>query len=365
MDKQAELKIKEDRLWDYLESQGLDGVLISKRSNFAWITGGADNRIFLSSEAGASSLLITRDGKYLLAHWMDGERMMDEELAGLGYKLEQYPWYAGRQKTLEALTTGKRIGTDIPTPGLVTLEKDWYELFFPLTPTEVQRARELACLAEEAMREVCFAIQPGDTEQKVAGMLTRAYTGRGMYQHVLLVGSDERLFKYRHCLPKDKPIRNLVLMHVAAQCDGLYANLTRLVHFGPLSEDLQRRHKAVTYIQSILLANLIPGSRFVDLMDKIKAAYAETGFADEWQGHVQGGPCGYEPIWVDLVQDPEAVVPVNQTYDWLQTVPGTKVEELSLLTQDGADLISLAPGWPELRYEIGGRLYRMPDILER
>ena len=365
IDKSQELKEKEARLWCFLRELNLEGVLISKRSNFAWFNGGGDNHIFLASEVGAASLLVTEEGKYLLAHTMDGDRIMTEEVPGQGVELRAYTWFEGRQKTLEELTKGRRIGCDVPTPGLEFIARSWQEIIFPLTEPELERAREVGRLADEAMSRACHAVRPGDTEMEVAGMLAKAYTEVGMAADVLLVGSDERPYRYRHCLPTDRPIEKLLLVHVAGQKYGLHANVTRMVHFGPVPAELRNRHRAVSYVHSVILANLKPGGRFTDLFDKIKAAYAEAGYTDEWRGHFQGGVAGYEACEPYLLLDPTAVIQVNQTYDWLPTVPGTKSEELSLLTEEGADLISLGPDWPTLPFTIGTRTFKMPDILER
>ena len=82
MDLMQELAEKEGRLWRFLGGLGLEGVLIGRRSNFSWLTGGGDNHVFLASEQGACSLLVLPEGKCLLAHTMDGERMMAEEVPG-------------------------------------------------------------------------------------------------------------------------------------------------------------------------------------------------------------------------------------------------------------------------------------------
>lgn len=364
MDKAGELKEKRARLWRFLDARKLDGILITKRANFAWITAGGDNHIFLASEAGAASLLLTGNGDYLLAAWMDGDRLLAEEVAGQGYELRKYAWFEGRQKMLEDLTRGLRIGSDLPVPGFQTVQEDWRELVYPLTDAEVDRARQTGRLIEEAFLEVSLAVKPGDSELSIAGKLAEACTCRGINMSVLLVGSDERLYKYRHCLPTQKAVRNLVLMHVAGQRAGLHANITRMLHFGITPNDLKVRHTAVSFIHSQILNSLKSGEYFSNVFTKIKSAYAETGFEGEWKGHVQGGPAGYEACYPMLLLDADARVQVNQTYDWLVTVPGTKSEELSLLTEEGVEVLSLSAGWPELTFVIDGKLYRMPDILE-
>lgn len=366
MPQESEIHEKEQRLWKGLEGKRLDGVLISRRSNFAWITAGGDSHVFWASETGAESLLLTHGGKFLLAHTMDGERMMHEEVAGQGWELKAYPWFEGRQPTLDRLTRGLRLGCDVPTPGMTFLDEAfWRGLEFPLLPAEIERVREIGRLADQAMCEVGMSIQAGETELEIGGRLTQASIRRGIYPDVLLVGSDERLYRYRHCLPTPRPVQNLVLMHVAGEKYGLHANVTRMVHFGPIPEDLCRRHAAVSYIHSQILAHLQPGYPFRELLEVIKAGYAETGFADEWQGHFQGGIAGYEACYPLMLLDPEAKIGPNEAYDWLLTVPGTKTEELSLQTGAGVEVPSMVENWPALQYSVGGNTVRLPDILER
>jgi hemin uptake protein HemP len=79
MDKLTDYDLKLSRLWDKLNARKLDGVYLSRRANFSWLTGG-DNRIFINHPTGSSSLLITRTGKYLLAAVMDSARMLEEEV---------------------------------------------------------------------------------------------------------------------------------------------------------------------------------------------------------------------------------------------------------------------------------------------
>lgn len=362
----SEIAQKERRLWKGLREKQLDGVLISRRSNFAWITCGGDSHIFLASEAGAESLLITPKGKYLLAHTMDGERMMDEEITGQGWELKQYRWFEGRKASLDQLTRAMQIGCDIPNPEFTFLDEAfWRSLEFPLLPAEVDRVREIGRLAEDAMYEVGGSIQPGETELEIGGKLSQAFIRRGMYSDVLLVGSDERLYKYRHCLPTTKQIKDLVLMHVAGQKYGLHANITRMVHFGPHSQDLNTRHYAVSYIHNQVLAHLKPGYPFRDLLQVIKDSYSEVGFPGEWQGHFQGGVAGYEACYPLILLDSGAEIGENEAYDWLITVPGTKSEELSLLTDQGVEVPSVVGKWPTLQFVTGGISIRLPDILER
>lgn len=359
-----DLNSKKKRLWRLLKCKGLDGVLLNRRSNFAWYTGGGDNHVILGSEYGAASLLILRDKTYVLAQSMDGLRLMDEQVSDLGYELAQYHWFEGQNTQLDRLVAGKKIGSDTPSDRFVFLtDLDFRSIIFPLTPSEIQMSRDIGRSWEDAILEVCSDLKPGITELEVAGRLMNAFTKREFTADVLLVGSDQRLQKYRHCLPTTKKVEKHMLMHVAGRKFGLHANVTRIIHFGPVPDEIQRKQDAVNQICSILFSRLEAGYHYSALLNDIKKAYLDEGFGDEWKGHIQGGPNGYEIVYPMLAYDPSTVLQNNETFTWLVTLPGAKTEELSLLTDTGVEIISLTDRWPGKKFSANGQTFTQPDIL--
>lgn len=352
-----------ERLWRWLDGMNLDGVLVSRRANFAWLTGGVDSHIFWSSESGACSLLIAPEGNWLVAHTMDGSRLVDEQLGEFAVKKAFHKWFEPLEDVLARLVAGRRMGTDVPMDGFDNTSRTWSDIVFPLTPDEIQRTRDVARAADEALTEVCGSIRPGESELKVAARVAKAVLERNMQIDVLLVGSDNRLQKYRHCLPTHKQIDKHVLVHVAAHRFGLHANLTRIVHFGKPTEGIASRHKAVCQVFADILSALSPGKSFVHLLDDVKLSYARAGYPAEYQEHFVGGPSAYEACEPYVFCDPAAKIQVGQTYDWLPSLPGAKVEETSLLTPSGAEVLSVGENWPKLPVSSGGQTYQCPDIL--
>ena len=68
MSEEREIKEKERRVRKFLKEQQLDGLLLSKSANFAWLTGGKDNHVFIATEGGVASILITKDKKYIITN---------------------------------------------------------------------------------------------------------------------------------------------------------------------------------------------------------------------------------------------------------------------------------------------------------
>src|SRR5512144_94395 len=115
-----EIQIKLSRLSQYLAQNNLDGVLLGTRPNFAWITAGRDNHIVNSSETGVAAILATPDKLLCLTNHIEAPRYRNEELAGMGIDVIDFPWWDPKQSrdTVTQVIAGRRIATDGPDFGL-------------------------------------------------------------------------------------------------------------------------------------------------------------------------------------------------------------------------------------------------------
>jgi Xaa-Pro dipeptidase len=180
---------------------------------------------------------------------------------------------------------------------------------------------------------------------------------------VLILGSDERVFRYRHPMPTDKPIQRYALLHSVARRWGLHSNVTRCVHFGKPSNEVRRVCEAAATIEGRLFAKLQVAVRFADILEWQKAWYEELGFPEEWQYHFQGGPTGY--VIVDAMRClTDKVVQVNQPFEWFITITGTKVGELALLTKSGLEIASQGNHWPTYSVETEKGVVEVPGLMQ-
>ena len=109
-----ERAIKHDRVAGYLDSHGLDGVLLSRRCNFSWYTCGAHNHIGNACDVGASHLLVDRHGSRVLAENIEATRLGQEELADAGMEILTYPYHdaTARAKVFADAVGPRRIAAD-------------------------------------------------------------------------------------------------------------------------------------------------------------------------------------------------------------------------------------------------------------
>jgi len=117
MDRNAEITEKRRRVREFLEREGLDGVLLSSQALFAWYTGGGENRVALGSDAGAATLLCTRERDFVLANNIEAPRLEAEALAGCnGIELVTFPWTDEARALPEEAARLVRDADSSPTP---------------------------------------------------------------------------------------------------------------------------------------------------------------------------------------------------------------------------------------------------------
>jgi len=355
---------KQRRLREWMTQNGYDGVLISRRDQFAWLTAGGDSRVLNNATTGEGHLLITPDRQYLLAHSMDALRLFEEQVAGQNYELVTLRWHHGDPRERARSLAGPRLAADTPLPGADNVNEQLNHLHFPLTPLEIARLRWLAGRTSSILEDMALWVQPGMTEQMIARQMHARFIQEGIDLDVLIVGSDERAARYRHPLPTSRIVEHYLILHPAARRWGLHANVTRTVSFGQPAPEIQRAYQAAAAVEARVLAMLKPGVRFADILAKQKEWYAELGYPGEWENHFQGGPTGYAVVDAGRCLT-DTCIENNQSFDWFITVTGAKVEELTLLTEAGVEILSFSDRWPGLIVETAGKRLCVPDMLVR
>jgi Xaa-Pro aminopeptidase len=360
----TEFDQKQDRIQALLAQHKLHALLLQRVSSFAWATCGAASYVNTATTGGEAALLITPAGRYLMTNNIEATRLEQEEkLAAQGWEFRVGPWYK-MQDTVAASTQGLKLGADGPHPGATDLSGDLARLRVNLTPEENERFRVLGRLCAEAMDSAVQAVRPGQTEYQIAGSLAHEAESRGAQAIVNLIATDERIFTFRHPLPTGKQLERYTMLVLCGRRQGLVCSLTRFVHFGPLPDDLRRKAEAVAQVDATFIAATRPGQSLGEIFRRATAAYAETGFPDEWTLHHQGGPVGYEPREFIATPGSDDVVSVGQAYAWNPSITGTKSEDTILVGETGNEVLTAMKDWPTLSVTVDGQEYARPAVLE-
>lgn len=365
----TEVEQKLSRLYAMMDRESVQGLRISRVANFSWVTGGlGDNHIVITSEVGAVDLLLMRDGtRYAVASNSEMPRMMAEDLRGLGYEPCVFPWHDGArgEEIPQELAAGNALGSDLPREGYRHLESALVELRTPLTDNEIGKYRWLCWQTARAVEEVCRELMPGLTERQVEARASDALMSRGIRPTVLLIGTDRRIFQFRHAPPTDQAsLVDYGMVNVCARRWGLVAAVTRFVHFGPVPAELQARLQVAASVNARLQDATRAGVTSGELLEMARGFYAEGGYPEEWRQHHQGGAISYgERDWVLSLGGLQKVVD-RQAFAYNPTVQGAKVEDTALLLDGNMESLTRTGEWPEVVTEAGGRAYDSPAILE-
>lgn len=365
----VEIQGKLKRLSEFLDRHKLDGVMLWHRNNFAWITGGCDNHIVNSSPVGVGCILATKDGKRVcFANTIEAPRFQNEELTGRGIDVVDFPWYdqsAGR-KVFKELMGGKKFATDADelAVGLPPLPADFVELRWSLSEPEIARYRQGGKQAAAGLEQAAREVKPGMTEQEIAGIIDHYVCAAGNNPVVTLVSADARLPKFRHPIPTRLKITKHVMLVSCSDFGGLISNLTRFIHFGPVSDELKRKQQAICNIDTAVNLATRPGRTLGEVFADLQAAYAKENWADQWKFHHQGGSTGYAGREVIATPGNTVKVVDNQAFAWNPSIVGAKSEDTVLVTGKGHEVLTPpSASWPKVMGTCKAGQLERADIL--
>jgi len=354
---------KQRRVKELLDEQGLDALLLQRVSSFAWYTGGAASYVNTATDFGAAALLLTPRGNYVLTNNIEATRLQKEEkLAEQGFEVVAPLWYEAGDPVAD-LTRGQRLGADVPYPGATDLSAEVGRLRARLTPEEGERFRQLGRICAEAMDAAIRQVRPGQSEYEIAAVLSRETQARGALPIVNLIATDQRIFDFRHPLPADKKMERYAMLVLCGRKWGLVCSITRLVHFGPLPDELRRKQGACARVDATFIAGTRPSARLGDVFSAAVAAYAETGFPDEWTLHHQGGSAAYEPREHVATAASEEIVYEGQAFAWNPSIAGVKSEGTILVGAHCNEILTAIPNWPTVEVEVLDQVIARPAIL--
>jgi antitoxin VapB len=362
----SELETKLARITQLLDQHHLDALYLARISSFAWATCGAAAYINTATTTGEASLLITRHGRYVVTNNIEAPHYdKEEKLKEQGWEIEAGPWFLPSD-AIEKHAGGLKLGADICMPGAVDLSNELAELRMNLLPEEQARYREVSQLSAQALEAAARATHPGMDEYEIAALLAQETYSRGLTPIVDLIATDERIYNFRHPLPyRGKKMEKYAMLVLCGRRYGLVTSVTRLVHFGPLPDELKKKQAAVAHIDAHVITGTRPGATLSDMFTKIQQAYAAAGYPDEYRLHHQGGSAGYEAREFLCKPGVDVKVAAGQAYAWNPSITGCKVEDTVLIHADGFEIMTEMPGWPTTDVVVDGKTIRRPAILER
>lgn len=326
-----------EKLYTWMRSEGFDRFFVYRPENLAWLSGGGVATV----EVGvAVAWLELGDNLRLHTSRIEAARLSEEEFKGV--LLSVHPWYALP-----------------PHEEPNDLDHDLTPLRLILSPAEQNRFRALGADCAWALETAMHQAQPDWSERALAGAVSELLEVRGIQPVVLLVGGEERVLRFRHPLPKSKPLGRLTMGIVCGERGGLVASLTRIKHWShPEAPGL---YPQVLQVEAAALAASRPGVRLSEVLEVISHAYREVGEGGAIEDHHQGGLAGYRTREVLAVPTSSEELAWGMAVAWNPSLPGVKVEDTFLLAEPGLENLTAGhTGWPVILVEGRAR----PGLLE-
>ena len=358
---------KKERLSKYLEERDLEGAVFTRRSNFSWLTCGGRNKIVDCLDDGGATLLFHKGKLYLFTTNIEMERMKDEEINDLNLiDCIPYMWFKADefQKRIAEIVDLTKIRQDSRIlKGVDFLDDEFNKIKLCLTGPEKTRYKELGRVSTKCMTETCRDIKKGMTEFRVQAILSDHLISEGITPWIILIGSDERLFNYRHPVPTGKEIKNYVMVVVGAMKWGLIASITRLVYFGKPPDEILKARDIITRVDANMILSSRPGIRYSLVINNEIKESKEHGLETEWHNHHQGGPGGYEGRFFLVTPETRDMIEKNHAIAWNPSMRGFKSEDTFIVGEDKNLIITRDESWPALEVNMeNGKILRS-DIL--
>jgi Xaa-Pro dipeptidase len=366
MTRADEVQVKLERVRDLMVEEDLGAVVLGTQAGFAWVTAGGDSHVVQGAELGVASVLVTEDSQYVVTENIEARRLEVEEVAELGFEVVSDEWHKhNTNELISDLAPGDVAADGSWLTGAIDLGDSLSQLTWELLPPEIERYRALGREVSDCLGATAREIEPGWTEHEIAGVLCHKLRALGIHTPVILIAVDDRVRHYRHPIPTGRRLERYAMLVASVKRHGLVNSSTRLVHFGEPSDDLHRRHEACVQVDACFNLETRPGVSAGAVFSKAVQTYAETGFADEWRLHHQGGATGYQGRAYKANASTPHKVRLHQAFAWNPSITGTKSEDTILVTESGPEVLSPARDWPMLTVEYQGQKLARPDILVR
>jgi len=216
---------------------------------------------------------------------------------------------------------------------------------------EVKAIRKALAIQQQAFRETCDFIKPGQTENEVAAYLEyrmRALGADGVsFPSIVAANANGSL---PHAIPGKSKIKagGSVLIDWGAKYNGYCSDLTRVIALGKMKPKIREIYQIVLDAQMAAIDAIAPGKKLSDIDAVARDVITKAGYGKEF-GHSLGHGLGLDiheqPVLAGKakgVLQPGHVVTVEPGI-YLPGIGGVRIEDDVLVTAKGHKVLSDLP----------------------
>ncbi|MCR5576352.1 MAG: Xaa-Pro peptidase family protein [Oscillospiraceae bacterium] len=345
------------RIRAQLERRGMDAVLITDGKNQRYAAGFPfTDGVVLAAREGA--WLIT-DSRYIEAAQAAADEGVTVWLFDRAHPLSARLKEAIRESGAQRLAAEdrslsraawlgweKKLGLTLEAAGGL-----FADLRAVKDEAEIEAMTGAQRIAEAALEELLHLIRPGMTEREAAAELVYQMLRRGSegnsFDPIVVTGSKTSM---PHGVPGDRVIRSgdFVTMDFGCIKNGYCSDMTRTVAIGSATDEMKNVYDTVLRAQLAGIRAARAGVLGRDVDAAARKVIADAGFGEYFGhgfGHCLGldiheppyaGPTGEAPLPAGCVSSAEPGIYLPGRF-------GVRIEDVMVIREDGAELITRAP----------------------
>ena len=199
-----------ERIRYWLKEQEYDGIILSRRDNYTWITKGCTNHVVQNCEVGVATLFIRESTVDIISDSSDSARIAKEQNSLSGNQV-LVPWYESMDEFLVDYLKNLNVVSDTGVAGTTNVQKELVPIRMQLTEEDIKNYQTIGVQCASIVEQVCMEAKPGQTENDIANRLRSLCIEQGISPDCVLIGADERILNYRHPMPTDKKIEKSLM----------------------------------------------------------------------------------------------------------------------------------------------------------
>ena len=351
-----------ERLREKFAGQDLDALFVSQQESRYYLSGYSGHDLPPRDSAGY--LLISREQAYLLT---DSRTSEQAEKECPDYRVLEYIQKTRLTQHLAQLARElglRRIGFEayhLPysvhrqlaemlrgNAELIAISDLIDQLRIVKDEDELAKLRKSQEVLDAGFAHVSRALEPGMTERQVAKMIEdyfREHADGPSFDSIVASGTNASM---PHAVVSDRELQpgEPITIDIGAKWQGYCTDMTRTVCLGPAPDKLKEIYDVVLRAQEAVEQALKPGMTGQQADAIARDIIEEAGYGDNF-GHGTGHGIGLEvheapslsPARGEEVLKPGMVFSVEPGI-YLPGWGGVRIEDLVLMTEDGAEVLS-------------------------
>lgn len=363
-DRSALIDSRHQILGDLIREQGLDGILLTRPSNFAWFTVGCDSTRGSWNDI-VSALFITPEARVVLSRNTDSSQLFDRQIPGLGFQLKERVWTEDRQVLMSDICRSRNVACDQPFENCPDISPHLAGMRLPLADCEMKTLVRAGTVLAHAIEATARGFQRGETEAEVAGQISHRLMRHHASPVRIQVWADGQGERYRHWSYGDAPIERFCTLTAIAQLNGLHVGASRTVSFGTPSKELRAAHLDSLLVESTGIFFSQRQWEIYETWSRVERIYEKFGHTEEWHFSDQGCVTGYELCEAPITPRSEYRFQAGVPVYWHSSIGPALSSDTVLITNEGLSIVTRMENWPRIEIDVKGAKLSRPDILIR